>query len=165
MIKFSKHYQRKQMAYEIRKTVEGADVPFKRPSPEFFKAVGGAEGMQKLMYSFYDIIYESGIQNFFPQDREEFDKVKVKNTKFFVQLCGGPKVYEEESGGMDLDEFMIRVHDDFTIDDSALIEWLGCMKQALEAYDMDEAIKQDFWNYAEAFSKLTVNKFKDLQKF
>jgi len=150
------------MAYEIRKTQKGKDVPFKRPSPEFFKAVGGAEGMQKLMYSFYDIIYESNIQNFFPQDREEFDKVKVKNTKFFVQLCGGPKVYEQESGGMDLDEFMIRVHDDFTITDNARIEWLGCMKQALQAYEMDEAIKQDFWEYAESFSQLTVNSFKSV---
>jgi len=150
------------MAYEIRKTVKGVDVPFKRPSPEFFKAVGGAEGMQKLMYSFYDIIYESNIQNFFPQDRAEFDKVKVKNTKFFVQLCGGPKVYEQESGGMDLDEFMIRVHDDFTITDASRIEWLGCMKQALQAYDMDEAIKQDFWEYVESFSQHTVNSFKSV---
>jgi hemoglobin len=153
------------MAFDITKTVQDEEVPFKRPSPEFFKAVGGAEGMQKLMYSFYDIIYESDIQNFFPQDRVEFDKVKVKNTKFFVQLCGGPKVYEAESGGMDLDEFMIRVHDDFTIDDAARMEWLGCMQQALSNYEMDEAIKQDFWDYAEAFSKLTVNKFKDLQAF
>jgi len=150
------------MAYEISKTVKGKDVPFKRPSPKFFKAVGGSEGMQKLMYSFYDIIYESDIQNFFPQDREEFDKVKVKNTKFFVQLCGGPNVYEEESGGMDLDEFMIRVHDDFTITDNSRIEWLGCMKQALQAFDMDEDIKQDFWEYAESFSQLTVNSFKSV---
>lgn len=151
------------MAYEIRKTVEGADVPFKNPSPEFFNAVGGAEGMQKLMYNFYDIIYESDIQNFFPQDKEEFDKVKVKNTKFFVQLCGGPKVYEEESGGMDLDEFMIRIHDDFTITDASRIEWLGCMKQALQAHDMDEAAKQDFWEYVESFSQLTVNSFKSVE--
>ncbi len=150
------------MAYDISKTEKGKDVQFKNPSPEFYKAVGGAEGMQKLMYSFYDIIYESDIQNFFPQDKEEFDKVKVKNTKFFIQLCGGPNVYEEVAGGVGLDEFMIRVHDDFTITDNARIEWLGCMKQALQAFDMDEAIKQDFWEYAESFSKLTVNSFKSV---
>ena len=150
------------MQLNITKTVQGEDVPYKSPSPEFFKAVGGAEGMQKLMYHFYDIIYESDIQNFFPQDRAEFDKVKVKNTKFFVQLCGGPKVYEEESGGMDLDEFMIRVHDDFTITEASRMEWLGCMRQALNDHDLDEEVKQDFWNYVEAFSKLTVNKFNTL---
>ena len=148
------------MKFKITPTVEGEEVPYKNPSPEFFEAVGGAEGMQKLMYSFYDIIYESDIHNFFPQDRAEFDKVKEKNTKFFVQRCGGPKVYEEESGGMDLNEFMIRVHDDFTIPEKARVEWLGCMREALSNYDMDEDIKMDFWNYVEAFSKLTVNNFE-----
>ncbi len=148
------------MKFKITPTVEGEEVPYKNPSPEFFEAVGGAKGMQKLMYSFYDIIYESDIQNFFPQDRTEFDKVKEKNTKFFVQRCGGPKVYEEESGGMDLNEFMIRVHNDFTIPEKARVEWLGCMREALSNYDMDEDIKMDFWNYVEAFSKLTVNSFE-----
>jgi hemoglobin len=75
------------------------------------------------------IIYKSDIHNFFPQDKEEFDKVKVKNTKFFVQLCGGPKVYEQESGGM------------------------------------DEDIKEDFWQYCDKFSKLTVNQFPEKREF
>ena len=147
------------MAFEITPTVQGEEVLYKNPSPEFYEAVGGEEGMRKLMYSFYDLIYESDIANFFPQDRAEFDKVKEKNTKFFIQRCGGPKVYEDESGGMDLNEYMIRVHDDFSIAEKARIEWLGCMREALKNYDMDEAIKQDFWNYVEAFSKLTVNDF------
>ena len=147
------------MAFKITPTVQGEEVPYKNPSPEFYEAVGGEEGMRKLMYSFYDLIYESDIANFFPQDRAEFDKVKEKNTKFFIQRCGGPKVYEDESGGMDLNEYMIRVHDDFSIAEKARVEWLGCMREALKNYDMDEEIKQDFWNYVEAFSKLTVNDF------
>ena len=151
------------MEFKITPTVEGEEVPYTNPSPEFFKAVGGAEGMQKLMYSFYDLIYESDIHNFFPQDRVEFDKIKEKNTKFFIQRCGGPKVYEEESGGMDLNEYMIRVHDDFTITEKARIEWLGCMREALKNFEMDEDIKMDFWNYVEAFSKLTVNNFDKTQ--
>ncbi len=150
------------MAYEISKTVKDEKVPFKRPSPEFFEAVGGSSGMRELMYRFYDIIYESDIHNFFPQDKAEFDKVKVKNTKFFIQLCGGPKVYEQEAGGADLNDYMIHIHDDFTITDNARIEWLGCMKEALEQQDMDEELKQDFWRYVEAFSKLTVNQFNTL---
>jgi hemoglobin len=110
------------MAFPITPTVEGEEVPYKNPSPEFYEAVGGEEGMRKLMYSFYDLIYESDIANFFPQDREEFDKIKEKNTKFFIQRCGGPKVYEEESGGVDLNEYMIHVHDDFSIAEKARVE-------------------------------------------
>lgn len=149
------------MAYKITPTVQGEKVDYQNPSPEFYKAVGGEEGMRNLMYNFYDIIYTSDIHNFFPQDKGEFDKVKEKNTKFFIQLCGGPKVYENELNGMDLDTYMIRIHDDFSIPEKARTEWLGCMREALEQVDMKEEIKENFWNYVERFSKLTVNQFPD----
>jgi len=42
--------------------------------------------MRKLMYNFYDKIYESDIAHFFPQDEDEFQKVKEKNTKFYSDL-------------------------------------------------------------------------------
>jgi len=153
------------MDYSISKTVQNQKVEYKHPSKRFFDAIGGEDGMRELMYSFYDLIFESDIHNFFPQDRAEFDKVKEKNTKFFIEICGGPKVYQEDANGQDLDEYMIHVHDDFTIDENARVEWLGCMKTALEKFDIDEDAKKEFWDYVEAFSKLTVNSFKDLHKF
>ena len=149
------------MSYEISKVEKGADVHFKRPSVEFYKAIGEEEGMRALMYDFYDIIYESDIAHFFPQDEDEFHKVKVKNTKFFIQICGGPKVYENEAEGMNLDEYMIRLHDDFSITEKARYEWLGCMEEALKKVDIEQNIKDDFWRYLESFSKLTVNSFSD----
>jgi hemoglobin len=153
------------MSYEITETQEGEKVDFKNPSPKFYEAVGGEKGMRELMYSFYEIIYKSDINNFFPQDKEEFDKIAHKNTRFFIQLCGGPKVYEEETGGRDLDTYMIRVHDDFSIPEKARVEWLGCMREALRNYDMDEEIKADFWDYCDKFSKLTVNSFPEKREF
>ncbi len=153
------------MSYEITKTIEGEEVDFKNPSPKFYEAVGGEKGMRELMHNFYEIIYKSDISNFFPQDKEEFDKIALKNTNFFVQLCGGPKVYEEETGGMDLDTYMIRIHDDFSIAEKARIEWLGCMRETLESYDMDEELKADFWDYCDKFSKLTVNSFPQKRDF
>jgi len=114
------------------------------------------------MYSFYDKIYESDIANFFPQDEDEFEKIKIKNTKFFIQICGGPKFYEDEAQGMDLNEFMIRIHDDFSITEKARIEWLGTIREALqEVKNVDEEILEDFWSYLNEFSKLTVNSFSD----
>jgi hemoglobin len=147
---------------DITKVIKGEAVKFKNPSEKFYEAIGGEEGMRELMYNFYDKIYESEIAHFFPQDEEEFEKIKVKNTKFFIQICGGPKVYEEESKGMDLNEFMIRVHDDFSINEKARIEWLGTIREALqEVKGIDEEILSDFWDYLEQFSKLTVNSFSD----
>jgi len=154
------------MKLEITPVVKGEKVHFKNPDPAFYEAVGGKEGMEKLMYSFYDKIYESDIAHFFPQDEKEFDKVKFKNSKFFIQICGGPKVYEDEAKGMDLDEYMIRVHDEFSITEKSRIEWLGTMREALmELKGVDEKLIEDFWSYLDNFSKLTVNTFSDGSKY
>ncbi len=151
------------MSLDISGVVKGEAVDFKNPPKEFFEAIGGVEGMQELMYDFYDRIYESEIAHFFPQDEEEFNKVKEKNSKFFIQICGGPKVYEEEAKGMDLNEYMIRVHDDFSITEKARIEWLGTMREALQAKakHVDPKLVEEFWDYLDKFSKLTVNTFSD----
>jgi len=147
----------------ITPVVKGEKVRFKNPPKKFYDAIGGEKGMKELMYDFYDKIYESSIAHFFPQDEEEFEKVKEKNTKFFIQICGGPKVYEDEAKGMDLNEYMIRIHDNFSINESARIEWLGTMREALadKAQHVPLDLIREFWDYLEAFSKLTVNHFAD----
>ena len=150
------------MSMDITPVVKGEAIHFHEPVKEFYDAVGGEEGMRKLMFSFYDKIYESEIAHFFPQDEDEFEKIKIKNTKFFIQICGGPKVYEDEAKGMNLNEFMIRVHDDFSITEKARVEWLGTIREALEELkDVDEKLIEDFWAYLDNFSKLTVNSFSD----
>jgi len=151
------------MSLPITPVVKGESVPFSNPPKAFYDAIGGEEGMRELMYDFYDRIYESDIAHYFPQDEEEFEKVKVKNSKFFIQICGGPKVYEDEAQGMDLNEYMIRVHDDFSITEKSRIEWLGTMRDALEAKatHVPAELVEEFWDYLEAFSKLTVNSFSD----
>ena len=148
------------MEFRITPVKKGEKIEFKNPT-KFYEAIGGEEGMKRLMYDFYDRIYESDIAHFFPQDEDEFEKVKEKNTRFFIQICGGPKVYDE-ANGMDLNEYMIRLHDEFSINEKARNEWLGTMKEALEAVDgVDEEAKAEFWDYLEKFSKLTVNSFSD----
>jgi len=149
------------MSYKVSKVEKGKPIEFKNPTSEFYTAVGGEDGMRALMYDFYDIIYESDIAHFFPQDEEEFAEIKEKNTKFFIEICGGPKVYEADMDGMKLDEYMIRLHDDFSIYEKSRYEWLGCMEEALRKVNMDQKIKDDFWDYLEKFSKLTVNSFSD----
>ena len=150
------------MSMKITGVVKGERVNFKNPSERFYEAIGGEDGMRKLMFNFYDKIYESEIAHFFPQDEDEFEQIKIKNTKFFIQICGGPKFYEDEAQGMELNEFMIRIHDDFSINEKARVEWLGTIREALqEVKDVDAEILEDFWSYLDQFSKLTVNSFSD----
>ncbi len=154
------------MSYEITPVEKGKHVDFKNPNPAFYEAVGGEEGMRALMYNFYDKIYESDIANFFPQDEEEFNEIKEKNTKFFIQICGGPKIYRDEAQDADLNEHMVRLHDDFSIYEKSRLEWLGTMREALEELEgVDKVLIDDFWNYLERFSKLTVNTFADGSKY
>jgi len=151
------------MPLEITPVDKGEAVHFHNPPLAFYEAIGGEAGMQELMYQFYDLIYESDIAHYFPQDEEEFAEIKIKNSKFFIQICGGPKVYADEAKGMDLNEYMIRVHDDFSITEKSRIEWLGTMRDALrlKAQHLDPKLIEEFWNYLESFSKLTVNSFSD----
>ncbi len=155
--------KREIMDLPLSQVRKGEEVHFKNPPAAFFEAIGGEEGMKELMYDFYDKIYESAIAHYFPQDESEFDEVKFKNSKFFIQICGGPKVYEDEAKGMDLNEYMIRVHDDFSITESSRVEWLGTMREALadKAQHVDIELIKSFWDYLEHFSKLTVNTFAD----
>jgi len=151
--------------YDIEVTVKGAAVKYKLPNPAFYEALG-YEGMKNLMYRFYDEIYESSISHFFPQDEDEFEEVKKKNALFFIQICGGPLAYESDVKDMDLNEYIIRFHDDFSINKKARFEWLGCMETALRQTDgISQELKDDFWDYLEKFSKLTVNTFDDGSTF
>ena len=153
----------KKSKLEATKHIRGEDISFTNPAKGFYDALG-FEGMKEMMYRFYDCIYESEIANFFPQDEEEFAEIKEKNTLFFIEICGGPKVYDK-ADGVELNEFMIRIHDRFSIYDKSRMEWLGCMRETLDATDIDETLKIDFWNYVEAFSKLTVNAYVPERKF
>jgi len=146
--------------YEITEILQGEEVKWELPPREFYAALG-FEGMKDLMYRFYDEIYDSSIAIFFPQDEDEFNKVKEKNALFFIELCGGPKVYEGSDSDTSLDEYMLRIHDEFSIYEKSRYEWLGCMEMTLRQTNIDQKLKNAFWEYLEKFSKLTVNTFSD----
>ena len=146
------------MNFEITKAIKGEKVDFKNPNMAFYEALGH-DGMQKMMYDFYDKIYESDIANFFPQDEEEFEEVKKKNTKFFIQICGGPSIYDESMQGVDLNKYMIDIHKNFSIYEKSRNEWLGTFREVLQDIDVDEKLKNDFWDYLDKFSKMTVNRY------
>ena len=147
--------------YEITPVNKGEKINYKIPTHALYEALG-YDGLKDLMYRFYDEIYNSSIAHFFPQDEEEFNAIKEKNALFFIQICGGDSIYPKNSETMDVNEYMIRFHDDFSITSKARYEWLGCMESVLrDTPQVSNEIKNDFWDYLEKFSKLTVNTFDD----
>ena len=140
------------MEYNISKTQFGEKPPFKYPKPLFLEEMV-EEGLIKLFSDFYDLLVDSDIGNFFPQDHEELEKVKAHNVKFFIEACGGEKHYTKAVGHFD----MLKTHAMFSITEKARREWLGCMEEVLRKVDISDEAKQSFWDFLETFSKHTVN--------
>jgi hemoglobin len=138
--------------YKVTPTVFGERPEFKTPDPIFLQELT-EEGFVRFMSDFYDLVVESDIANFFPQDKELLDKVKKHNTKFFIEICGGNSYYSDEMGHVD----MVKMHEEFSIPEKARLEWLGCMREILEKQTIGDAAKQTFWDYIEVFSKHLVN--------
>lgn len=138
--------------YKITPTIFGQRPEFKIPNPNFLQELT-EEGFKKMMSDFYDMLVESDIANFFPQDEHALNIVKYHNTKFFIEACGGPKYYSDEVGHLD----MVKMHEPFSITEKARVEWLGTFKIILEKLEVSDDAKQSFWDYIEVFSKHTVN--------
>ena len=140
------------MEYKVTKTEFGEKPNFDYPKPIFLEEMG-EEGLKKLFSDFYDLVVESDIGNFFPQNHEELEKVKAHNVKFFIEACGGEKHYTNAVGHFD----MLKAHAQFSITEKARREWLGCMEEVLKNVDISDEAKQSFWDFLETFSKHTVN--------
>ena len=138
--------------YEITKTNFGETPNFSLPKPIFLEELG-EDGLVELFNDFYDLLVESDIANFFPQEEDELNQVKAHNVKFFIEACGGPKYYSNTVGHFD----MIKAHEPFSITEKARTEWLGCMQEILAKTNISDEAKKSFWNYLEIFSKHTVN--------
>jgi len=137
--------------YTITKTVFGERPEFERPT-KYLEELS-IEGFRAMMDDFYHILVESDIANFFPQDEEGLRKVIEHNTKYFIEISGGPKDYSKMMGHVD----QVKMHEPFSIPDKARIEWLGCFKEVIEKQDVSDEAKQQFWNYLETHSKHMVN--------
>ena len=140
------------MNYSVSKTDFGNKPNFDYPKPIFLEEMG-EEKLKKLFSDFYDLVVDSDIGNFFPQDEEELEKIKAHNVKFFIEACGGEKHYTNAVGHFD----MLKTHEQFSITEKARREWLGCMEEVLRKVDISNEAKQSFWDFLEAFSKHTVN--------
>ena len=141
--------------YKMTPTKFGERPDFPKPNPEFMKAIGGEKGMEALFDKFYDMIADSDIAHFFPQEEEEMNEVKKNNTKYFIEFFKGSKGYSSMPGkSMDI----IDMHVDFSITEKARWAWLDVLHELLEELDISDELKQGFWDTFESFSKWTVNR-------
>ena len=136
--------------------VLGVRPPVTKPHPGFLYEVG-EERFKKLVHDHYDLIRESSIAFLFPVfDDEEFADAADNAFSFLIQICGGPRYFEQKRGKPQ----MVGRHAPFRIDESSRRVWLELYAQLLISL-ADEGINQEyiqsFWDYLDIFSIWMIN--------
>ncbi len=105
-----------------------------------YKAVGEYAGLVKLVDHFYDAMdslpQASKIR---AMHRSDLTNSRIKLVHFLSGWMGGPQIYAEKFGGIDIPQ----AHAHLLIDESDRDAWLGCMQVALSELDYP----QDFQDY------------------
>ncbi|RBQ29004.1 globin domain-containing protein [Aliarcobacter vitoriensis] len=144
------------MNYNITQAQFGVRPPVTKPSPRFLEVLQ-EDGLRQLVSNHYDILRTSQIKDMFPQDDEAFALAKQHSADFFIQICGGPDYFNQNRGA----PMMVGRHQPFKITPKARLVWLDSYKQVLENLELEDELKQSFWNYIDVFSIWMINTPQD----
>ena len=142
--------------FSIQAYQEGMNPPVTKPNPEFLKDIT-EQGMRDLLDRFYMGLFDSPIQNIFPQTKEDMKIAGQHSADFFIQICGGEKYFNQNRGAPKMRER----HAPFRITPHARLHWLVTFEEALQPIiknklSSEENI-QSFWNYLNVFSQWMIN--------
>ena len=143
------------MNLEITQVMFGVRVPVTKPIPEFLLEIG-EDGLRKLVSKHYDKLRVSEISHLFPMDDQDFEDAKKHSSDFFIQICGGPKYFNENRGAPQ----MVGRHAPFRITAEARQTWLELYKPLILELEKDGITTtslQSFWNYLDVFSSWMIN--------
>ena len=113
----------------------------------------GEDGMRKMIAKHYDLLVQTEIKGLFPPTERGLEAAKKHAADFFIQICGGPRYFDNSRGA----PRMVARHSPFKIDSKARVIWLENFAKAIEQTNLDEELKESFWNYIDIFSIWMVN--------
>ncbi|TLP37588.1 globin [Arcobacter arenosus] len=140
------------MQYTISETSMGNRPNVSLPNP-IILATLKEEGMRNLISRHYDLLVESKIKDLFPENEQSLAMAKKHSADFFIQICGGPKYFNESRGA----PRMVARHMPFKITPSARVVWLEMFAKAIEETNLSEEEKKSFWDYVDIFSIWMIN--------
>ncbi|RXJ86652.1 globin [Arcobacter sp. CECT 8985] len=140
------------MQYTMTNGQVGTRPPVSLPNPKLLEVLG-EDGIRKMVSDHYDLLKESNISGLFPPTEEGFAKAKEHSADFFIQICGGPKYFNEKRGA----PMMAARHSPFKINQEARRIWLESYAIVLNELDISDDLKQSFWNYIDIFSIWMMN--------
>lgn len=140
------------MNFTITEAQFGTRPQVELPNPQILQHLG-EEGMRKLVSDHYDLLRQSNIKGLFPPSDEGFEMAKKHSADFFIQICGGPRYFDQSRGA----PRMVARHSPFKINQEARRIWLESYIMVLSQLDMSDELKQSFWNYIDIFSIWMLN--------
>lgn len=128
-----------------------ADIP--ALSEEIYQAMG-EDNIFAMLRDFYIELEKSPIRFLFAEDMEAASK---RSAAFYVQLLGGPPLYNQRYGN----PMMRRRHMPFEIDEDKRAIWAGCfyrvLEHATERYAFPADHLPEFRSFIDGFSRWMVN--------
>ena len=141
----------------VGRTVDAATElilpPVKFPSRRVFD-VAGEEKLRELVRRHHALLTAGPLAGMFPKDPWVFAKLAEKVADFVVESCGGATTYSEQQGSM----CMRTRHFPFTIDEAAREIWLAAFFQAMTDVEFPVEVREEIWNWLEAFSVRMINR-------
>jgi len=140
------------MQYFITQAQVGARPKVQLPSPKILTHLGES-GLRKMVDAHYELLKLSNIRGLFPPTDVGFEAAKKHSADFFIQICGGPRYFDESRGAPRL----VARHAPFKITPEARRIWLESYIKILSGLDMSDELKQSFWTYIDIFSIWMMN--------
>ncbi len=140
------------MNYNITQAQVGTRPQVQLPNSEILSHLGEV-GMRNMVSEHYELLKQSQIRGLFPPTDEGFELAKKHSADFFIQICGGPRYFDESRGS----PRMVARHAPFKITPEARKIWLESYIIILKNLDMRDELKQSFWNYIDIFSIWMMN--------
>lgn len=123
------------------------------PSARVLQVAGEAK-LRELVVRHHELLATGPIAAMFPADPAAFASLLAKVADFFVEACGGPVLYSPAHGNT----CMRTRHFPFTIDETSREVWLAALFQAMEEVDFPLEVREEYWNWLEAFSVRMINR-------
>ena len=126
-------------------------IPF--PSARVFE-VAGEFHLRHLVRHHHRLLRRSEIRHLFVLEESVVSPLVERVADYVVKACGGPDAFSETSGK----HGMLTRYFPSGIDEAARAIWLAALYQAMEDTGFPETVREEYWNWLEAFSMRMINR-------
>lgn len=118
----------------------------------FYAEVGGAPVFDRIVARFYEqVAHDEVLRPLYPE--EDLGPAEDRLRMFLEQYWGGPRTYSDQRGHPRL---RMR-HAPFTIGPVERDAWLRCMRVAVDEAGLDDAHREQLWQYMTFAAASMVN--------